>query len=151
MLRLEYLLYSFIFLRVSAYRNVQIDLHGIHTKYLSVNYLASKLRHYILLDEFFHILASKELESIIRVVQGCISFQVFSTNFFTHILQVTLPQYQHLMAMEKKLMRLEAMMKKISDKSDPDTLKNNPKWNALIKMRDMLTKYVPGMPNPIEE
>ena len=55
------------------------------------------------------------------------------------------------MAMEKKLMRLEAMMKKISDKSDPDTLKNNPKWNALIKMRDMLTKYVPRMPNPIKE
>ena len=55
------------------------------------------------------------------------------------------------MAMEKKLMRLEAMMKKISDKSDPDTLQNNPKWNALIKMRDMLTKYVPRMPNPIKE
>ena len=69
---MEYLLYSFIFLRVSAYRNVQIDLHGIHTKYLSVNHLASRLRHYILLDEFFHILASKELESIIRV--GCILF-----------------------------------------------------------------------------
>ena len=136
---------------MSAYRNVQIDLHGIHTKYLSVNHLASRLRHYILLDEFFHILASKELESIIRVIQGCISFQVFLPNFFTHILQVTLPQYQHLMAMEKKLMRLEAMMKKISDKSDPDTLQNNPKWNALIKMRDMLTKYVPRMPNPIEE
>ena len=150
---MEYLLYSFIFLRVSAYRNVQIDLHGIHTKYLSVNYLASKLRHYILLDEFFHILASKKLfaKFIFLKIQGCISFQVFLPNFFTHILQVTLPQYQHLMAMEKKLMRLEAMMKKISDKSDPDTLKNNPKWNALIKMRDMLTKYVPGMPNPIEE
>ena len=55
------------------------------------------------------------------------------------------------MAMEKKLMGLDAMMKKISDKSDPDALQNNPKWNALIKMRDMLTKYVPGMPNPIEE
>ena len=82
---------------------------------------------------------------------GVFYFQVFLHNFFTHILQVTLPQYQHLMAMEKKLMRLEAMMKKISDKSDPDTLQNNPKWNALIKMRDMLTKYVPRMPNPIEE
>ena len=125
MLRLEYLLYSFIFLRVSAYRNVQIDLHGIHTKYLSVNHLASRLR--------------------------LILFSGFLPNFFTHILQVTLPQYQHLMAMEKKLMGLDAMMKKISDKSDPDALQNNPKWNALIKMRDMLTKYVTRMPNPIEE
>ena len=48
-------------------------------------------------------------------------------------------------------MGLDAMMKKISDKSDPDALQNNPKWNALIKMRDMLTKYVPRIPNPIEE
>ena len=55
------------------------------------------------------------------------------------------------MKMEKKLIRLEAMMRKISDKSDPDTLHNNPKWNALIKMRDMMTKYVPRMTNPIEE
>ena len=112
---------------MSTYLNVKIDLHGIHTKYLSVNHLASRLRH------------------------GVFYFQVFLPNFFTHILQVTLPQYQHLMAMEKKLMRLEAMMKKISDKSDPDTLQNNPKWNALIKMRDMLTKYVPRMQNLTEE
>ena len=83
--------------------------------------------------------------------QRCILFSGFLPNFFTHILQVTLPQYQHLMAMEKKLMGLDAMMKKISDKSDPDALQNNPKWNALIKMRDMLTKYVTRMPNPIEE
>merc|ERR1711909_72750 len=42
--------------------------------------------------------------------------------------QVSLPQYQHLMTLQKKVMKLDAAMKKISEKSNPEALKNNAKW-----------------------
>merc|ERR1711902_404369 len=39
--------------------------------------------------------------------------------------QVSLPQYQHLMTLQRKVMKLDAAMKKISEKSNPEALKNS--------------------------
>jgi len=58
--------------------------------------------------------------------------------------QVSLPQYQHLMALQKKVMKLDAAMKKISEKSNPEALKNNAKWQALVEMRKSLLKLLPN-------
>jgi len=58
--------------------------------------------------------------------------------------QVSLPQYQHLMTLQRKVMKLDAAMKKISEKSDPEALKNNAKWQALVEMRKSLLKLLPS-------
>jgi len=58
--------------------------------------------------------------------------------------QVSLPQYQHLMTLQRKVMKLDAAMKKISEKSNPEALKNNAKWQALVEMRKSLLKLLPN-------
>jgi hypothetical protein len=58
--------------------------------------------------------------------------------------QVSLPQYQHLMALQRKVMKLDAAMKKISDKTNQEALQNNPKWKALVEMRKSLMQLIPN-------
>ena len=41
-------------------------------------------------------------------------------------------------------MKLDAAMKKISEKSNPEALKNNAKWQALVEMRKSLLKLLPN-------
>ena len=41
-------------------------------------------------------------------------------------------------------MKLDAAMKKISEKSNQETLQNNPKWKALVEMRKSLMQLIPN-------
>jgi hypothetical protein len=62
--------------------------------------------------------------------------------------QVSLPQYQHLMALQKKVMILDAAMKKLSQRGNQAALKNNPKWKALLDIRKSLMQLIPGGQHP---
>ena len=53
------------------------------------------------------------------------------------------PQYVHLMGLRKKVLKLDAAMKKISLGHDKEVLKNNRTWNKLVKMRNSLLKLIP--------
>ena len=57
--------------------------------------------------------------------------------------KVSLPQYQHLVALQRKIMKLDSAMQKISEKSNQDALKLNPKWKALVEMRKSLMQLIP--------
>ena len=47
------------------------------------------------------------------------------------------------MALQRKVMKLDAAMKKISEKSNHEALQNNPKWKALVEMRKSLAQLIP--------
>jgi hypothetical protein len=61
--------------------------------------------------------------------------------------QVSLPQYQHLMALQKKVMKLDAAMKKLTERGNQAALENNPKWKALVEIRKSLMQLIPSKQN----
>lgn len=58
-------------------------------------------------------------------------------------IQVSYPQYLHLMSLREKTMKLDAAMKKISEQSSAENLAKNPKWNTLVELRQSLSKLLP--------
>lgn len=53
------------------------------------------------------------------------------------------PQYVHLMNLQKKVLALDAAMKKIASNNDPDSLDKLPTWQKLIDLRTSLAKLMP--------
>ena len=48
------------------------------------------------------------------------------------------------MALQKKVMKLDAAMKKIAEKANQADLNNNPKWKALVDIRESLMQLIPN-------
>ena len=51
------------------------------------------------------------------------------------------------MALQKKVLKLDAAMKKISEENNEEALKHNPKWKALVALRNYLSKLIPNRPD----
>ena len=56
---------------------------------------------------------------------------------------MSLPQYYRLMELQEKVMKLDAVMRKLSADVSPDQLASNQKWNQLVSMRQSLQKLLP--------
>ena len=57
--------------------------------------------------------------------------------------RVSLPQYLRLMELQEKVLKLDAVMRKLSDGVDPDKLAASTKWNQLVSMRQSMQKLLP--------
>lgn len=57
--------------------------------------------------------------------------------------KVSYPQYLHLMSLQRKVLKLDATLKKIEMTTDPETLEGNPTWEKLINLRTSLAKLLP--------
>lgn len=57
--------------------------------------------------------------------------------------QVSLPQYYRLMELQEKVMKLDAVMRKLEEDVSPEKLESSGKWNKLVSMRQSLQKLLP--------
>ena len=57
--------------------------------------------------------------------------------------RVSLPQYLRLMELQEKVMKLDSVLRKLSDGVDPEKLAGSSKWNQLVTMRQSLQKLLP--------
>lgn len=57
--------------------------------------------------------------------------------------RVSLPQYLRLMELQEKVIKLDTVMRKLSDGVDPEILASSAKWNQLVSMRQSLQKLLP--------
>lgn len=57
--------------------------------------------------------------------------------------QVSYPQYVHLMNLQKKVMALDSALKRIASKSNPEQLIHSASWNKLMGLRESLTRLMP--------
>ena len=57
--------------------------------------------------------------------------------------RVSLPQYLRLMELQEKVIKLDTVMRKLSDGVDPQVLASSAKWNQLVSMRQSLQKLLP--------
>ena len=57
--------------------------------------------------------------------------------------QVSLPQYLRLMELQEKVLKLDHVMRRLSDGVDPEKLDASPKWGQLVSMRQSLQKLLP--------
>lgn len=76
--------------------------------------------------------------NFIRSILHCFDDIIFGK------LQVSYPQYMHLMSLQEKAMKLDTAMKKISQQSTAENLAKNPKWNTLVELRQSLSKLLPA-------
>ena len=57
--------------------------------------------------------------------------------------RVSLPQYLRLMQLQEKVLKLDAVMRKLSEDVDASKLASSSKWNQLVSMRQSLQKLLP--------
>lgn len=59
--------------------------------------------------------------------------------------QMTYPQYWKLMELQKKVLKLDSVMQRISEKvNDPQLLSENPKWKELVGLRNAMEELMPS-------
>ena len=75
--------------------------------------------------------------------QGRFSKRSMGTTKFNGV-QMSYPQYWKLMELQKKVMKLDSVMKTIAEKiNDPQLLEKNPRWNELMGLRRSLKQLMP--------
>ena len=57
--------------------------------------------------------------------------------------RVSLPQYLRLMELQEKVMKLDMVMRKLSQEVGIEKLENSPKWAQLVDMRQSLQRLLP--------
>ena len=68
---------------------------------------------------------------------------VFKRTMEFNGVQVSLPQYLRLMELQEKVLKLDQVMRRLSDGVDPDKLAASAKWGQLVSMRQSLQKLLP--------
>ena len=63
--------------------------------------------------------------------------------------EVSLPQYYKLQKLQQKALKLDSIMRKMSDKIPIETLKKSPKWLEMVKVRQSLQQLLPGDHPPL--
>ena len=61
----------------------------------------------------------------------------------------SLPQYYKLQKLQQKALKLDSIMRKMSDKIPIETLKKSPKWLEMVKVRQSLQQLLPGDHPPL--
>ncbi len=57
--------------------------------------------------------------------------------------RVSLPQYRRLKELQDKVIKLDTVMRRLSEEVDPRTLGTSEKWNKLLSMRQSLQRLLP--------
>ena len=68
---------------------------------------------------------------------------VFKRTMEFNGVQVSLPQYLRLMELQEKVLKLDQVMRRLSDGVDPEKLAASAKWGQLVSMRQSLQKLLP--------
>jgi len=102
-----------------------VSLHGSLKKLLPTDYRSEKIEK---------SLSNVQAEPIQPYKRSSMEFNG---------VQVSLPQYYRLMELQEKVMKLDAVMRKLSTDVSPDQLASNQKWNQLVSMRQSLQKLLP--------
>ena len=74
---------------------------------------------------------------------GVFSFPSRPTTTIFFLFQVSYPQYLHLKSLQKKVMKLDKVMDKISEMKSPEELEKTPQWGKLQRLRQSLAKLLP--------
>ena len=90
-----------------------------------------------------YLAEEREAEDTIQVEPVFQKRGVFKRTMEFNGVQVSLPQYLRLMELQEKVLKLDQVMRKLSDGVDPDKLAASAKWGQLVSMRQSLQKLLP--------
>ena len=125
--------------------NTLVALHDALKKMLPQEYVSS---HQTFLDAKRHAEEKRQADaSAFNDANGeerSLSKRSMGTIEFNGV-QMTYPQYWKLMELQKKVLKLDSVMQRISEKvNDPELLAENPKWKELVGLRQAMKELMPS-------
>ena len=104
-----------------------VSLHGSLKKLLPADYLAEDRET-----------EDIQVEPVFPQKRG-----VFKRTVEFNGVKVSLPQYLRLMELQEKVLRLDQVLRRLSDGVDPEKLAASAKWGQLVSMRQSLQRLLP--------
>ena len=119
-----------------------VALHDALKKMLPQDYVSSRQTF---ADAKRHAQFKRESDSGYENDRGRLSKRSISSTVEFNGIQMSYPQYWKMMELQKKVMKLDAVMQRIAEKvNDPQALEENLKWKELIGLRQAMEQLMPS-------